>query len=241
MKITSKILYRELGNMLRPMMKDAGFRNLKGGYLGWSRPAAGGHLAFWFQSDKWGWNDLWGSRFTVEFHMAPESSDVLSAKGRRERIGHLLEGFEELDELRLWNNSVIEKLPGTVDGRWVTNSLSDGTEVVVEGYKVDPDKAVYGRDIWLNYYSLDDVGMWGEYFRQRLLRFVSLFENETRSLQGEASVRFHKMMGRVQAAKELPEKATILGEFISAESDVHYRVAAEYWLKELAKIRDSKE
>ena len=240
MKITSKILYRELRNMLGQAMKDAGFGGLKGGYLGWVRPAAGGHLALWFQSDKWGWSDLWGSRFTVEFQMALESSDVLSGKGRRERIGYLLEGFEELDELRLWNNSVIAKLPGTVDGRWVTNSLPDGTEVVVEGYKVDPDKAVYGRDIWLNYYSLDDVGMWGEYFGQRLPRFVSLFENETRSPQGEANLRFHKMMGRVQGAKEPQEKAAILEEFISTERDVHYRVGAEYWLKELAKSRDSK-
>lgn len=240
MKITSKILYRELRSMLGPVMKDAGFGGLKGGYLGWSRPAAGGHLALWFQSDKWGWNDLWGSRYTVEFHMAPEVADVLSGKGRRERLGYVLEGFAELDELRLWNNSVIAKLPGTVNGRWVTSRLPDGTEVMVEGYKVDPDKAVYGRDIWLNYYSLDDIGMWGEYFKQRLLRFIALFEHETLSPEGEANRRFHKMMGRVQGAREPQEKSAILEEFIITESDVHYRVAAEYWLKELAKIRGSK-
>lgn len=237
MKITSKILYREIRAAVGPMMLDAGFKNLQGSSLGWVRPAASGHSALWFQCDKWGWDALWGSRFTVEFQMAPQPEDMLSGRGRRERIGHLLEGFEELDELRMRNNSIIENLPGAIDGRWVTNRLPDGTEVLVEGYKVDPEKAVYGRDIWLHYYSLDDVRMWGDYFKRKLPRFIALFENEIRSSQGAANLRFHKMMGRVQNAKELPEKAAILEQYIKEESDPHYRSGAGYWLNELAKLR----
>jgi hypothetical protein len=219
------------------MMRNAGFNSLKGGYLGWTRPAIDGHLIFWFQSNKWGWSDLWGSTFTVEFQMTPEPLDAMKGKGRQERIGHLLEGFDELDELRLRNNSVIEKLPGTINGRLITNRLADGAELVLEGYKVDPDKAVYGRDIWMNYYTLDDVHMWGDYFGEKLPRFISLFENETRSAQGQANMRFHQMMGRVQGAKALPEKAAILEEFIRIEGDAHYRAAAEHWFNELVKIR----
>jgi hypothetical protein len=236
-KITSRILCRELRDQLGPTMKGAGFKNLKGGVPGWLRPAAGGHLALWFQADKWGWSELWGSRFTVEFQITPEPGDAMTGKGRSERIGYLLEGFAELDELRLNNNSVIEKLPGTVNGRLAVTKVDDGTELVVEGYKVDPDKAVYGRDLWMHYYSLDDVHMWGDYFTHKLPRFISLFENETRSAEGEASIRFHRMMGRVQSSKELLEKAAILGEFIKTENDAHYRAAAEHWLNEVAKIR----
>jgi hypothetical protein len=223
------------------MMQDAGFKKLKGGFPGWIRPAAGGHLALWFQADKWGWSELWGSRFTVEFQITAEPEEAITGKGRSERIGYLLEGFAELDELRVMNNSVIAKLPGTVSGRLVVNRLPDGTELVVEGYKLDPDKAIYGRDIWMHYYSLDDVRMWGDYFARKLPRFISLFDNETHSAEGEANIRFHKMMGRVQSAKELPEKAAILEEFIKTENDIHYRAAAEHWLNELSKIHISRE
>ncbi len=233
MKINSKMLYRELRAALAPQLKHAGFSALKCGSLGWARPTGSGHVMFWFQSDKWGWRDNWGSAFTLEFQAAPQPGDVMTFVGRRERIGHLLEGFEELDELRLRNNSVIERLPGVINQDWLVSTLDDGTEIVLDGYKIDPEAAIYGRDLWLNYYSVEDVRAWAEYFERKLLRFVSLFENETRSEQGRARLRFHEMIVRVQNAVERQNKAAIFDEYIRIEPDQHYRSAAQHWLVEL--------
>lgn len=185
------------------MMKRAGFNGLKRGNLGWVRKSANGHLILWFQCNKWGWNDTWGSTFTLEFQMAPQPTDAMTGLGRRERIGYVLEGFEELDELRARNNAVIEKLPGTIRRQLVTGTLPDGTEVVLEGYAVDTKKAVY---------------------------------DETRSEQGEATIRFHQMLGRVQDAREVQVKAAILEEYLRTERDAHYRSAAEHWLGQVRKI-----
>lgn len=189
---------------LAPLMRVAGFSPLKGATLGWTRESAKGPLGLWFEANQWGWNARWGSTFTVEFQRPPQ--------GRQERIGYLLEGFPELDELRVRNNAVIGRLPGLIAGEWVSGKLPDGSEYLIEGYKVDPDRAIYGRDLWLNYYSLDDAREWASYFAGKLPRFISLFDNETRSEQGEASLRFHRAMARVQSARERQEKAAILEE-----------------------------
>jgi hypothetical protein len=230
--VTSKQLYQELRSVLAPLLKREGFKSMKGGRLGWTRPTNEGHLFFWFQCNKWGWDQIWGSAFTLEFQVAPEAGDAMSLKGRFERIGYLLEGFEELDEIRRKNNSVIERLPGTKNGRVVKGTLPDGTEFIAQGFVVDPETAIYGRDIWMNYYSLEDAKEWGHYFEKKLLRFIELFESQKLSLQGCARDRFHKAMARVQAAKELSEKTQILAEYVSTETDLHYRSGAEHWLAE---------
>jgi len=233
MKVSSRDLYRELRSALAPVMKGAGFRPLKGSQLGWTRTGDSGTLIVWFQVNKWGWNERWGSTFTVEFQMAPPGALPMSGHGRRQRLGYLLEGFPELDELRLRNNAVIAMLPGTLAGQVVMATLPDGKPFVKEGFLADPAPAVYGRDIWLNYQSLEDARWWGGYFAAKMLRFVSLFENETLSAQGQASARFHAAMGSVQRAKSIEEKAAILEEYLRTETDAHYQAGARQWLSHL--------
>jgi hypothetical protein len=238
-------LYRELRSLLAPVMKRHGFKRLKSGYLGWVRTTAQGELTFWFQSNKWGWNDAWGSTFTVDFEFVPSPIDSSSArKPRQQRIGYLLEGFEELDELRRMNNLVIQKLPGTMRREWVTRRLPDGTDLLVDGYKTDPEKAVYGRDVWLNYHSTEDVRAWAAYFGEKLPRFISLFENEVRSEVGQTVDRFHHVLGEVQRAPTVTAKAAILRQYISAEQDQHCQSAAKHYLKrveEAARKRPEKD
>jgi len=77
----------------------------------------------------------------------------MTLKGRFERIGYLLEGFPELDELRVRSNAVIARLPGTREGRLVERALPDGRSIVLSGAKADAERAIYGRDIWLHYHS----------------------------------------------------------------------------------------
>jgi len=110
--VTSKQFYQELRSVLAPLMEADGFKRMSQGGLGWTKPCITEHLFLWFQCNKWGWSEVWGSTFTLEFQLAPEAGDAMTFKGRRERIGDLLEGFQELDELRLMNNAIIERLPG---------------------------------------------------------------------------------------------------------------------------------
>ena len=203
-------------------MKTAGLRRLTSG-LGWTRDSAAGQLIVWFQVNKWGWNDRWGSNFTLEFQLAPPGALPMSGHGRRERIGYLLEGFAELDELRQRNNAIIARLPGTLAG-----------EVPLQnGFTADPEPAVYGRDLWLNYYAIDDARSWAAYLTEKLPRFLSLFENETRSEAGQASARFHRALGRMQNTRVIEAKAAILEEYVRTEKDPHYRAAAKHWLAQL--------
>ena len=159
----------------------------------------------------------------------------MTLEGRFERIGYLLEGFEELDELRKKNNTIIERLPGTPGNQAETGAKGDRMEFVAAGFVVDDKPAVYGRDVWMNYYSTDDVREWARYFEKNLLYCIALFEDQKRSPQGLARERFHEMMGRVQAAKELREKILILESYVRIEADEHYRSAAEHWLVEAGK------
>jgi hypothetical protein len=224
MKVSSKDLYKALRTPLAPEMKAAGFSTIKEGRLGWRR----GSTSLFFQCDKWGWTEDWGSSFTLEFHL-DSVDEPTPKKARFERLGYLLEGFPELDDLRLRKNEIISRLPGTIGNRIVTRDY-EGAEIVVIGEKVNPEPLIYGKDIWLNYHTPSDAHDWGEYFLSNLLRFVSIFENDERSAQGLARRRFNAAMGRVQAEKSFELKAIILEDYKAKESDPFFRSAADYWI-----------
>ena len=234
MKITSKTLYQELRVKLAPLLKANGFKVAKGGRLGWAIQRGEKYLSIWFQADKWGWDDIWGSKFTLEFQLSPTSDGSWGhPESRSTRIGHLLEGFPELDEIRRINNQVIENLPGTKNNQVVMGKLHDGSEYIAVGYKTNPLPAIYASDIWMNYYSIDDVRQWATFFESKLLFFVNLFENEIKSEQGKANDRFQRMMCLVQSTKEPHSKIQIFEHFINNESDPTYRANAENWLRTL--------
>jgi len=237
-KVSSRAFYHELRAVLGPLMKRAGFKVLGGGRLGWARQGSAGCLMLWFQCDKWGWSERWGSTFTLEFQLAQQPADAMTLRGRFERVGYVLEGFEALDELRARNNAVVGRLPGTLADEAVVNVLEDGTEAVVLGHRVDAARAIYGRDIWMNYHTLEDVREWARYFERNLLDFVALFEHERRSAEGMARIRFDRMMARIQSESDLAAKTAIFGEYIAGEPDAHFRAAAEHWLAHArAKLR----
>src|SRR5687767_13430130 len=102
-------------------MAQQGFKPMKGARPGWIASRPKGYLALWFQCDKWGWDEDWGSKFTAEFQLTDEPDGAMTLAGRSERIGYLLEGFPDLEVLRLRNNAIIERLPGTIRGLAVTD------------------------------------------------------------------------------------------------------------------------
>jgi hypothetical protein len=226
-KVTSRELYAALRAVLAPVMKANRFTAMKAGRLGWQRQGSRGSLSVWFQCDKWGWDALWGSTFTLEFQLTPAPGDAMRLEGRFERIGYVLEGFPALEELRVRNNAVIARLPGTTLGHAPADSRRE----------IDPQPAVYGRDLWLAYHDIHDARAWALYFGENLLAFIAIFEGEARSAEGLARARFNAMMGRVQAERDGAAKAAILEGYVKAEPDAYFRASAQQWLGVLQRLR----
>lgn len=235
MKVSSRDFYREMRGALGAQMKDAGYTAIKGGNAGWQKPAQEGLFSCLFLVDKWGWDPLWGARFNLEFILGEVAGARSLGSGRAERFGMLLEGYDDLEEARLVNNAVIARLPGTLEGRLVTQRLKNGSEIVVQGYRADPAPFEVGFDYWLNYHSLADAQQWAAWFAARLPRYLAMFENEERSELGAGRVRFNQALGRVQAlpAGEREAKAAILEAYRREESVPYWQAAAAFWIDEI--------
>src|SRR5262249_46853933 len=106
------------------------------------------------------------------------------------------------------------------------------SQILYGGVQVDPDKAIYARDLWLSYYSVADVQGWAAWFERNLPKIIDLFEHERYSEQYRARSRFDEMMGRVQKSQEFAAKIAILTEYAETEADAHYRATGCYWLDE---------
>jgi hypothetical protein len=217
-------------------MKALQFKSIKDGMLGWERPTTDGSLCVWFQCDKWGWNERWGSTFSLSFTTYPQPGQGGKCI-RDERLGFLLEGFDEYDELRLRNNAVIARLPGTLNRQVVLGKTRDGREYVVEGYRAQTEPLVLGEDVWLNYHSLADARDWAAYFGATLPRLVAMYENGTRSELGQGRVRFNRAMCEVQAlgADQRQRKLDIFDQFIRDEPTEYWKSAGAFWLDEIRK------
>ncbi len=65
--------------------------------------------------------------------------------------------------MRELNNSVVSSLPGALKNAFVTIPDDEGNQVLIIGEK--PALAPYfpGWDIWLHYYSTDDVARWSAF------------------------------------------------------------------------------
>ncbi|MFN8834298.1 MAG: hypothetical protein ACK50Z_03530 [Betaproteobacteria bacterium] len=228
MKVSCNDLYTALRTELATVLKELGFTRAKDSRLGWQRSTATGRVAVFFQCNKRGWDESWGSKFTVEFERTDPQARAVE---RADRIGYLLEGFPELDELRRCNNAVIERLPGTREGKLVATRLPDGTDFVAVGERADPEPAIYGRDLWLVYHSMEDVRQWAAYFKRNLVHFISLFEEGILSEQRRVRMRFEAFASRVRACPDAGEKARMFEEYARSETDPHFAAGAMEWAR----------
>ncbi len=220
-------LYAALRTELATVLRELGFTRVKGGRLGWQRSTATGRVAVLFQCNQRGWDESWGSKFTVQFERTDPQARAVE---RADRIGYLLEGFPALDELRRCNNAVIARLPGTTGGKLVVTRLPDGTDFVAVGVQADPEPAIYGRDLWLSYHSVEDARQWAGYFKRNLVHFITLFEGGVLSEQRQARARFDACASRVQACRDAEERARMLEAYARAETDPHFASGALQWL-----------
>ena len=166
-------VYGELKTVFAPQAKSDGFKRAPGGMLGWYRPRGQMHTVFWFQCSQSGWDPDSGSQFTLEFQESKEAQPGYGS--RRVRFGKLLSDTEwaRLPELQ---NHVIRQLRRSSRGHW-TESLDPQTRAHFRD-AFEPVKKPYSRgdDVWMRYYSADDVRRWAAFLSPILPEMVSRFE-----------------------------------------------------------------
>ena len=169
-------VYRTIRETIGPWCKSVGFKRTQDGMLGWVRPAEAKHLLFWCQCSQDGWDSYAGSKFVVEFQLAP--SDRPGASGpesKRMRLGRLL--FDgELQRATELQDAVIAKLaqpPKDHPNMTVSNEVARWYLA-----KFARLERPYRRDddLWLRYHDDDDVAHWGNFLRDVLPRVIATFE-----------------------------------------------------------------
>ncbi len=159
MKPLAKDVHASLRAALSDPLAAMGFVPLKGSSFSVSRILQRSHLTISAQCDRYGFDALWGSSFTLEFQLSSERAAHTASPLDRERLSHLLT-YDELEHLRTKNNLVIESLPGHLAGAAVSVADSDGFEATVVGYRPAIVSYTAGTDVWMHYFSIAHVHEW---------------------------------------------------------------------------------
>lgn len=160
--VKSRELYSVLRANLGPQLASQGFRLARSGTLTYERRTDSWQVRLHFQCDKWGWDKDWGSKFTLNVVVQTIDEHPGATQHRGGRFFHLLAPISR-ETVRELNNSVVSSLPGALKNAFVTIPDDEGNQVLIIGEK--PALAPYfpGWDIWLHYYSTDDVARWSAF------------------------------------------------------------------------------
>ena len=172
-KITSNDFYRRFRENITDHMKSKGFKRTKGGRLGWYEPVVTGFFTVWFQCDKWGWDDDWGSRFTVEFQKYKSSDIGIGLMAKRQRLPSLL-NREDLEVMRTRNNAIISAMPGFLSGRQVYKEV-DRKRVLILGKVLSEEPYDPAFDPWFEYFTYQDIDSWSDFLVERLVKVENQF------------------------------------------------------------------
>ena len=151
---------------------------LKAGVLGWCKPCGNNYIVFWFQCDKWGWDESWGSSFTIEFQISSSKEIAAGNFTERERMTRML-GGHDLKLMRQRNDAVIKSTDGFKANSLKTMEM-DGLIIPISGKMVSTEPYQGNCDYWFNYYTYDDVEFWSKFFVER----VDLCEAKIMRLKG---------------------------------------------------------
>jgi hypothetical protein len=174
MTISSRDLYRHLTAGTADAFGRLGFRHDKASRLSYKKPHDTQLLTIWFQADRYGWEDSWGSQFTMEFQLGIDADPGSASIASRSRYAHLLSP-RALEEVRQLNNRVILMLPGTIANQSIAVADDKGDEVVIVGARVEASPYAQGQDVWMRYYSASDIEMWSVFLCAQLPELVAKF------------------------------------------------------------------
>lgn len=174
MKVTSKEMYKILREELAPILKAAGFKRTSGGMLGWYKPVEGRYLSLWFQCDKYGWFQDFGSRVTLELQVADDPRPGYGRLLERERFVTFL-SEAELELVRAANNEVIASPPESSTNNPILLLTEEGRKWFMAGYLPHVDPYAMNQDVWLHYFTPAQVKTWAEFFSDRILHIGEAF------------------------------------------------------------------
>jgi hypothetical protein len=168
MKISSKQLYSRIKDNIQAEMKERGYKRTKGGMLGWYRPHLNNYIVLWFQCDKWGWQQDWGSKFTIEFQFS-DSNEIAVGTISRMRVPYML-GDDDLEIMRERNDSIIKSSEGYKNGGLSTIEVK-GVVIPLLGKLLSEQPYNRNFDPWFDYYNVEDIDYWSKFFISRLENF----------------------------------------------------------------------
>ena len=177
--VTSKDMYKILRETLAPGLKAAGYKRTTGGMLGWSKPVQDRHLSFWFQCDKYGWFQDFGSKVTLEFQMSEDPSPGSGRWDQRERFAKFLRSSER-ELVREMNNRVIRSLPKPSAANPIFSLSEELRKRFMLGYSLRNEPYTENEDVWLHYFTTDDVQCWGKFFAEHILQMIDLFMTDNK-------------------------------------------------------------
>lgn len=174
MKILSKDLYKKIRENLATELSARGYKRTRDGMLGWYKPLKSEYILFWFQCDKWGWDEDWGSSFTIEFQVSNSTKIAYGNVLKRNRVPYMLID-SDLEIMRKENNQVIESTNG-YKNKLQMYAYDDNEKILIIGK--DTSKTSYDKnhDHWFEYYTYQDIDFWSSYFIERLDYLINYME-----------------------------------------------------------------
>jgi hypothetical protein len=176
--IRADALHAELRAALAPVLKAAGFKRSRLGKSAWARAHRGEFVAFWVQCDRYGWMRELGSRFTLEFQRGASAHDLHNRLELRERFGALL-AAPELEQVRDLNNAVLRSLPRISADNPVMAIRADLREALLRSYEPRREPHAPTDDIWLHYYTHEQIGEWAAFLAARIVPMTDRFAAAT--------------------------------------------------------------
>ena len=183
--MSGKILARDLYKILRlglgDEMKALGFRRTKATSLGWNMAAGGDFVSLWFQVEKYGWFDDFGSSFTLEFQRGPDPSAGTSALSDRERFHRLLTP-QQSEVVRALNNEVITSLPAPGPSSIFSMLAPEVQAAFLIPYKVAVTPYEPGRDVWMHYFTGRQAEGWAVFLQSAMSGMIDRFTANRRGV-----------------------------------------------------------
>ncbi len=162
MKIKTKDFYKRVRQNLAKPMAAKGYRQTSGGLPSWHQQQGEQYLTIWFEGHQWGWDELWGSSFTVEFQLDPSYEPGVGHFDHRERLPNLLSVLER-EQIRQSNNYIITEMPGYQQNTQVF-AQADGATILLLGKDRHKQPYAPNQDIWFEYLLPAHIDDWTEYF-----------------------------------------------------------------------------
>lgn len=157
--------------VLAPWCKQHGFKRNKSGRLGWYKAVDDGFLAFWLQCSMDGWDGYAGSKFVIEFQLAP-TPDLYH--GRRARFAQLASADQLTEAWRL-QNRVIAKLPKPPGDYFIFGMEGKFVDWYLSKFQPVTEEYTNHSDIWFRYHDAEDVTIWAHFLLDALPTVLSHF------------------------------------------------------------------